>query len=184
MSVLQKNKKAAIGIGVAALAVAGLALGTGTYAAFTDTKAGPGGTLAAGTLALNVSTSPTAAATLFNESNLYPGKPIEEKTVTVQNSGTINGKLTGSLTVDTHDGQLQDQMTVQVKCGGGSYSSPITVAAATAAAQNFINSGTPIALNAGQSETCSFKFALPHNATNDVQGDSITISSNLTLTQA
>ena len=62
MSILQRNKKLTVGLGIAAVVVAVAAIGAGTYAAFSDTETGPGGTATAGTLDLEVGGSGSGRA--------------------------------------------------------------------------------------------------------------------------
>ncbi|MHA6792589.1 TasA family protein [Pseudonocardia bannensis] len=199
MSILQKNKKVAAGIGVTALAAATIALGTGTYAAFQDTEVGPGGTLAAGTLDLVV--GGTGTETLFSATNVQPGQAVPQKTLTITNSGSVNGSLSGIVTIDGSDtsctepeqaevgnacspnGNLQDQLIVTVK-GEGLPTQGVTVPLPELT--SFPLPGA-LPLDAGATATYTFDFLLPHlpgTANNKVQSDSLTISTTLNLTQA
>lgn len=187
MSILQRNKKAAVGIGVAALAVAAIALGTGTYAAFTSTQGGPGGTLAAGTLTLDVSSNPTGTATLFDAANIYPGQVLPTTSVTLKNSGTIDGTLTSVGKVDFNlGGVLQNYLTVSSSCrylDGGTSTQIFSVK--DAPVTTLAPGNTPgIPLKAGQTAKCTFTFALPYSTPNEAQGGKVVISSSFTLTQA
>ncbi|MCE0762670.1 CalY family protein [Pseudonocardia kujensis] len=85
------KKKAGIIVGLVALVVAATAIGAGTYAAFTDTETGPGGTQTAGTLDLQVGGDDTATA-LFSASNVAPGFG-QNYTFTLDNTGSIAGTL-------------------------------------------------------------------------------------------
>lgn len=183
MSVLQKNKKVAAGVGITAVAAAALALGAGTFAAFTDTEAGPGGTLAAGTLNLDVTSVPAGATTVFSASNIAPGYTSGPRSVTIANTGNIDGKLTGTLSV-TGGPDLDDQIEVTGGCPGG-----LTIPAGTSLAElagpagAFLAAG--VTLDGGQTVTCNFSFTFVSNTDNNAaQGESVVVTSNLVLTQA
>lgn len=97
MAVLQNtNKKKAAAIGVAAIAAATLALGAGTYAAFSDTETGPEATFAAGTLDLTVGGVATTSPTSLT--NVAPGSVIP-LTFQVDNVGSIDGTLSLGLSL-------------------------------------------------------------------------------------
>ena len=182
MRVPVRNKRVAAGIGVAALAAATVALGSGTYAAFTDSETGPGGTLAAGTLSLDLATDPENTATILNESDIYPGKVLPPKTVTIHNGGSLDGLLSVSGTADGHGGQLQDQLTVSYSCVSNKAAHPPVTVADRPLATAFPAAAIP--LNSGETVNCNFRFALPHRSDNNlVQGDSVTVASSFTLTQ-
>ncbi|QJY46355.1 TasA family protein [Pseudonocardia broussonetiae] len=185
MSVLQKNKKLAAGIGVAAVAAAALALGAGTYASFSDTATGPGGTLAAGTLNLSVTSNPAGVTEIFYASNIAPGYKSGVRSITIANTGNIDGVLTGTLSV-TGGPDLDDQISVTGGCPGGLTVPPgSTVASLAGPAGQFLGNG--VALNGGDTATCTFEFEfknLPGTANNAAQGESVVVTSNLTLTQA
>lgn len=179
-----KNKKQAAGIGVAALAVAALALGTGTYAAFQDTETGPGGTLAAGTLELNVTTDPAGAVPLFKAEKIAPGyKSPKPMTVTVANSGTIDGVLTADLVATPNTGGgLQKYLTVEGSCTSPAGTQTFGATPITAIPQVIKN----VPLKGGEKVSCNFTFAFPDNGgdQNDAQGDKVDFSSKFTLKQA
>lgn len=180
MTILQKNKKVAAGIGVAAAAAAVLAVGAGTYAAFTDTEAGPGGTLAAGTLSLDVASSPAATTEVFSAGDIAPGYTSGPRTVTVRNSGTVDGTLSATATVGENlGGDLDSQLRVSGNCTDsavGFADQPVSILA---------TGFSGVSLPAGESTTCTFTFAFPHRAdNNDAQGDTVSINSTFTLTQA
>ncbi|MBW0091055.1 hypothetical protein I4I73_17215 [Pseudonocardia sp. KRD-184] len=183
MSVLQKNKKVAAGVGVAAVAAAALALGAGTYASFSDTEAGPGGTLAAGTLTLDITSNPSGVTEIFSASGIAPGYTSGTRTITIKNSGNIDGKLTGTLSV-TGGPDLDDQIGITGNCGNLNVPPGATLASLSGPAGNFLSSG--VALNGGQTVTCSFQFTfkeLADETNNLAQGESVVVTSNLTLTQ-
>lgn len=201
MAILQ-NKKVRIGIGVAAVVLAAAAIGAGTYSAFVDTESGPGGTIAAGTLDLTVGS--TGTLELFNQSNIAPGFS-QNATITLKNVGSLPGALTSTLKVTGADvtctepeaeaegkaagacnpaGDLQNQMTVSVLSGPG-----VTTPTAPVTVTQFAANGLPPAGTVAANGTVAYQlqFVLPNLAgleNNKVQGDSLTVSSDFTLTQS
>ncbi|WP_433504365.1 TasA family protein [Pseudonocardia halophobica] len=176
------NRKTAVAVGAAAAAAAALALGSGTYAAFTDSEAGPAGTLSAGTLRLDLTTNPSQTATILTESGIAPGKQLSPSTITLHNSGSLPGLLTVTGTADGHGGQLQDQLTVSYTCVSDNPAHlPVVVGEQTlATALSAVN----VPLDSGERLVCSFRFTLPHRPDNNlVQGDSVTVTSSFTLSQ-
>lgn len=190
------DTKKRVGIGIAALAVAVLAIGLGTFAAFNDTETGPGGSTAAGTLDLTVGS--TNASQLFGQANIAPGFS-QQVGVTLHNAGSLPGTLTSKLTASTADvsctepeqeaeggttcaaaGNLQDQMTVQVISAPG-----VTAPQAAVPWKTFVANGLPAAgvVPAGGDAAYQLLFALPASADNKVQGDSVTLTSAFTLAQ-
>ncbi|MBW0117377.1 TasA family protein [Pseudonocardia abyssalis] len=178
MSILQRNKKLAAGIGVAAVAAAAVALGAGTYAAFTDTETGPGGTLAAGTLNLDIASTPTATTQLFSASNIAPGYDSGPLVFTLTNTGSIDGTLRGDATVEENTGgDLDRELRVSGNCPGTASNfadQPVSI----------LLTGFNADLDAGQTVTCTFRFTFPDGPNNnDAQGDTVTIASTFVLTQ-
>jgi predicted ribosomally synthesized peptide with SipW-like signal peptide len=181
VSVLQKNKKVAAGIGVAAAAAAVLALGAGTYAAFSDTEAGPGGTLAAGTLTLDVTSNAEATTEVFSAENIAPGYTSSPRVVTIANTGTVNGTLSATATVtENTGGDLDDQLLASGNCTGS------TVVNFTNLPVRGLGSGfNGLPLPAGATTVCTFSFTFPDRPDNNLaQGDKVEIASTFTLTQA
>jgi spore coat-associated protein N len=198
MGVLQ-NKKVRTGVGIVAVVLAAAAIGAGTYAAFVDSEAGPGGTVAAGTLDLTVGS--TGTVELFAAQNIQPGF-TQDATISLRNAGSLPGGVTSTLTVVGADvtctepeveeekltgggcapgGNLQNQMTVSVLRGPG-----ITTPTAPVGVAQFAlpPAGT---LAAGASTDYVLQFVLPNltgTLNNAVQGDRITVSSNFVLTQS
>lgn len=191
------NTRKRLVIGVAAVAVAVLAIGLGTYAAFTDTETGPGGSATGGTLDLTVGSN--ADTVLFNQSNIAPGFGTTVDVV-VRNVGSVAGTVSGHLTATGRDvsctepeaeaealgggvcsagGNLQEQMTVQVLAGPGA-TGPGPVLPLSTFVSSPLPSGT---LGANAEGTYKLAFALPAGADNRVQGDRITIGSTFTLIQ-
>jgi spore coat-associated protein N len=192
MSIIQRNKKVAAGIGIAAAAAAAIALGTGTFAAFTATAAGPGGTLAAGTMVLEVGGS--ASALLFNDTGIYPTQVIPAKVVTFKNNSPVPATLSGVLSLSgatdggTNGAQLQNELTMASSCtvaSGPATTTPATIISSVGGAVvSGAVAGSPLELPAGATATCTFTFNLPDRPDNDlVQGDGVIVASNFTLTQ-
>lgn len=200
MTALQ-NKKVRLGIGIAAVALAAAAIGAGTYAAFSDTETGPGGTLKAGTLDLTVGGS--GGVTLFTGENIAPGY-TSTSTIALTNTGSIPGTLASTLQLTGTDvtctepeaeaegkaqgacapgGDLQNQLTISILSGPGvaAATPPVTLA-------KFAETGFgQIPLGAGATGEYVLKFELPNlsgTENNKVQGDRVTLSSNYTLTQS
>jgi predicted ribosomally synthesized peptide with SipW-like signal peptide len=200
MTILQ-NTRFRLAVGIAAVVLAVAAIGAGTYAAFSDTEAGPDGTIAAGTLDLVVGATP-GTVNLFAASNIKPGF-TQDVTFTVSNTGSLPGTLTSSLMMTGTDGtctepeyvaegvlangcapagNLQEQMTVAVVAGPGGATAPAIPLS------QFMTSGLPLPgqLAAGATTTYTLRFALPDlpNTTNNrVQGDTIAITSTFNLVQ-
>lgn len=201
MTILQ-DKRFRIGVGIVAVVIAAAAIGAGTYAAFVDTESGPGGTITAGTLDLTVGS--TGTTELFNQSNIAPGFS-QNATITLKNVGSLPGALTSTLKVTGTDGtctepeaeaegkaagacnpagDLQNQMTVSVLSGPGvtAPTTPVTVT-------QFVANGLPAAgtLAANGTVVYQLQFVLPNLPgveNNKVQGDSLTVSSDFSLTQS
>ncbi|MGD9986478.1 TasA family protein [Pseudonocardia sp.] len=187
-----RNKKVAAGIGVAAIACAAIAIGSGTYAAFSDTKAGPGGTLAAGTLSLSVGGS--VQTPTVDLSKIKPGDTVHA-TVTVQNTGSINGNLTATYSLTGSENGCTAAETnplnnlpactsgsngdlvgaLELKVNGASVPNP-------GAGNGSVNVGP---LNpSGTATTYDVEITLPQSTDSRVQSDTASLTSTLTLTQA
>jgi spore coat-associated protein N len=184
----QLKRRSAAATGIAA--VAAIALGSGTYAAFTATQAGPGGTLTAGTLTLDMGGFDT---TEVFDSDIVPGQVVH-RTVTATNTGSIAGSLSEQFTVtgkengcttsetaaggcSARDGNLQEPDQLQVSLDGVHYE-PVS----RMAQPGWL---PPIPLAAHASVTQQFYFKLPdNNHNNRVQSDKLRIQSIATLNQA
>lgn len=202
----QKNnrRKAGIIVGIVALVVAAAAIGAGTYAAFTDTETGPGGTITAGTLDLTV--GGTGNTELFSASNIAPGFS-QEVTITLNNDGSIPGILTSSMAFTGSDGACTEPERVAENGGdtgtcktGGNLAEQLTVSVLSSPASSTATQPVPVAtfisagglpaggtLTKGTPAVYKLKFALPNVTNNDsnnkVQGDGITITSTFNLDQ-
>jgi spore coat-associated protein N len=185
MSIIQRNKKVAAGIGVAAAAAAAIALGTGTFAAFSTTAAGPGGTLAAGTIALQVNGG-ASAANLLEALNLYPTQ-IVNRAVTVKNVSGVTAILSGTEVISNEIDSAGDGAWLKYQLQQSSSCTSISGTKTTGPTlvKDVSNTvGVGFEIPAGETATCTFTFVLPDQADNNlVQGDSIRVDSSFTLTQ-
>lgn len=203
-----RKRKAGLIVGLVALVVAAAAIGAGTYAAFTDTETGPGGTETAGTLDLEVGSSGTTS-TLFSASNIAPGF-TQDYTFTLKNAGSVTGTLSTAMTFSGGDGSctepertaegtttcnangnLQDQMQVSVVSSPVSSTATPPVSLASFAGTPLPGSGS-LKIDGGQTVTYTLRFTLPNdtsttaetNSNNKVQGDTITLNSTFNLVQS
>jgi predicted ribosomally synthesized peptide with SipW-like signal peptide len=187
MTVLQKNKKLAAGIGVAAAAAAVLAVGAGTYASFSDTESIPQTTFAAGNLDLQVGGTVTTDPLKFE--NFVPGDKAT-RTIVLTNAGSIAGNLSVKFTVNgTEGGCVEPETDVETTCDGGSelleqllvkvngqdYGSLGTLGT------NGIPTGGTLA--AGAKQDFTIVVELPKGAKNDVMTDTAAVTAELTLVQ-
>jgi spore coat-associated protein N len=191
MSILQNNKKAAAGIGVVAAAAAVLALGAGTYAAFTDTEQ-TDATFAAGTLDLTIGTSGEAAN--LNFTGIYPGWE-QQRTITIGNSGTIAGVLSlTATTVGDENGcqEPEQEQGVQDGCReGGNLADAIEVsvngggAVPLAALAQTANGVNDVTIGAGASVSVTLTFSVDEiEVGNEIQSDELDVTLVGTLDQA
>jgi spore coat-associated protein N len=195
MSILQRNKKKATAIGIAAAAIAAIAIGGGTYAAFSDTETGPTGTLAAGTINLTVGGSITPAS--LDLSKLKPGDSFDA-TITVKNDGNLTGTLFGDYSLTGSEGGCTaaeinpanypnsvaptcdangpgNLISALVVTVGGQAVSPLAPGSA-AGVQQFD-------LAPGASQSYAIHVSLPASTGNEVQSDTASLTSKLTLKQ-
>jgi spore coat-associated protein N len=190
VSILTRNKKVAVGVGIAAAAAAAIALGTGTYAAFTATAVGPSGTLAAGTMVLQVNGG-NGTANLFDTvgdfpNGMYPGQTFT-KDVTFKNISDVPATLSGSEVLTGISGgpdgneHLRDEMQQSSHCT--SSTSAINAGPALLRDVNGGVVGAGFTIPRNETGTCTFTFTLPATADNAVQGDAIKVDSTFTLTQ-
>ncbi|GAA3246434.1 hypothetical protein GCM10017691_54520 [Pseudonocardia petroleophila] len=188
MSVLQKNKKLAAGVGVAAVAAAAIALGAGTYAAFSDTETAPDATFTAGTLNLTVG-SPTAAPPVVWE-NLAPGSR-QTVTIEVDNTGTVDGFLkAGYSATGTENGCAEPETDAENPCDDGS---ELLEQAQLYYGGNLV--GTLGGTNTGPFDLFSlpaldaptnvtFEVRVPDSAGNEIMTDTATMTITFTLVQS
>jgi predicted ribosomally synthesized peptide with SipW-like signal peptide len=187
VSVLQKNKKLAAGIGVAAAAAAVLAVGAGTYASFSDTETGPSTTFAAGTLDLTVGTPAAVPPVVL--SNLAPGSS-QTISVPIANVGSVDGTLSASYTVEGKDNSCVEPEGVAEggTCDDGSELMEKLVLVYRG------NTVGPLATNAGRTfdldplaanstATVDFVVTVPTGAGNEIMSDDTTMTITFTLDQ-
>lgn len=182
MSILQNNKKATAGIGVVAAAAAVLALGAGTYAAFTDTENAQA-TFAAGTLDLTIGGTGEAGQITFE--NLAPGQTIEHQ-VSVGNAGTVNGVLSFSATFTETDVECVEPEQEVDGCGAD-LANAITVGVAghkvpLSQLQGISMGDIPLAAQSEESYTLT--FTVDPLAGNEIMADSVVVDIAATLDQA
>ncbi len=94
MTILQ-NTKVRRAAGIAAVVLVVAEIGVGTYAAFSDTEQGPGGTITSGTLDLVVGAAP-GTVELFIATSIAPGF-TRDVTFQVTNAGSVPGTLSSTL---------------------------------------------------------------------------------------
>ncbi len=193
MTVLQKNKKLAAGIGVAAAAAAVLAVGAGTYASFVDTENVPQTTLAAGTLDLTVG-GPSVVSSPATLNGLKPGQRVEVQ-YTVDNTGSVDGTLSLNFTTSgTDNGCAEpeaDGTSVAAACNTatGNLVGLLEAQIPGVGSGKVVDHDTvPIALGALPAidgpKTITVTFVVPQTAKNDIMTDTATINGVRTLTQA
>jgi spore coat-associated protein N len=197
MSVLQ-NKRFRTGIGIGAVLLAAAAIGLGSYAAFSDVETGPGGQIQSGTLDLEVGNS--TPATLFNATNIAPGF-TQDVVVTLNNVGSLPGSLTSTLNATSADvtcteperaeegtptcaGNLHTQMQVAV-IPPGSTTPSAAVPLNTLTTLPTVNIPAATGSTPGTvSYTLRLSFPSQTGTVNNAaQGDSVTLTSNFTLSQ-
>lgn len=192
MSLLPKNKKATVGIGVAAAAAAAIALGGGTYAAFSDTETGPGGTLAAGTLDLEVGATPTTPTPLFTAKNVVPGFQSETYELTYHNAGSIDGKLSLALGVKGSENKCTPpEEKVDKSCDGAGELGEKLIVKVTGPNLEFSGNLNSLAggpnpygiVPAEKSAVYKISYSLPATVGNEVQSDEVTVTTSATLDQ-
>ncbi|WP_219414364.1 TasA family protein [Pseudonocardia nigra] len=186
MSVLQNNKKAAAGIGVAAVAAAVVALGAGTYAAFTDTE-DTQATFAAGSLDLEVGGFGDAGTLQF--ADLAPGWS-EEHVVSIDNVGTIDGVLKFTVDVTGSDNTCTEPEETDGRCStNGDLAEAITVSVPGAGTYTLAQlddeglGGIPLAAEGG-AQSYTLTFAIPDTVGNEIQSDSAVVAIEAILEQA
>ena len=192
---VQNKKRTTIGVAIAAVGAAAIALGAGTFASFSSTQKGPDTTLAAGKLDFGTSTNVDETLSGF-----VPGGAPKSRKMTFTNDtnsslpGTValafaladkfdNGCNGDESVVDStcgsvNEGELQDKLEVKVTSGA-------TVLYPTGPLSGLTNVSTP-AIGPGKSVTYTFEFSLPEGgpADNAVQGDSVKLTTTATLKQS
>lgn len=193
-----RNKKVAAAVGIAAAAAAVIALGAGTYAAFSATQAGPTATVAAGTLQFGDFANANISVT-----ELSPGESSSLQVLTFRNGGTETGKLTlklkaitdvedgcrgdealfddGPCVASPTSGDLSGKLRVTISDGGGNTlydNRPV---------RDLLSASTsPVTVAAQSNADLRFVFTFPNGDGNDnaAQGDRADITTEARLDQA
>lgn len=190
MSMLQQNRKLAAGIGVAAVAAAAIALGAGTYAAFTDSETAPSVTLAAGTLDLTVG-DPVAAQPVRWE-NLAPGSR-QTVAIPVDNVGDVDGFLRAGFTATGSENgcaEPEAEAVIDPTCEPGSellgqaelYYGGSRVGTLGGGPFGPFDLFPMPANDAGANVT--FEIRVPDSAENEIMTDDVTMTITFTLVQS
>lgn len=188
MTVLQKNKKLAAGIGVAAAAAAVLAVGAGTYASFSDTENIPQTTFAAGNLDLQVGGTVTTQPLKFE--NFKPGDTAS-RTIVLTNAGSIAGDLSVKFVVDGGEGGtcVDPETDAEPGCDAGSELLEQLVVKVNGQSFGTLSElgakGIPGggSLAAGAKQDLTITVELPKGAGNEVMTDTAAVTAELTLLQ-
>ncbi|MGH3975625.1 MAG: TasA family protein, partial [Pseudonocardiaceae bacterium] len=181
---VQNKKKATIGVAIAAVGAAAIALGAGTFASFSSTQDGPDTTLAAGKLDFGESVNTDETL-----SDFVPGGDPISRTMTFTNdsASSLPGTVTlafaladqldngcngdepefDSTCASINEGELQDKLLVRVTSGA-------TVLYDTGSLEGLDTISTPD-VDPGESVTYTLEFSLPEGGETDnaVQGDSV-----------
>jgi spore coat-associated protein N len=185
MSILQKNKKAAAGIGVAAAAAAVLALSAGTYAAFSDTEKADA-TFATGTLDLRLGGSADAGPIQIGP--VYPGWTGSHE-FTVDNVGTVDGNLSVKLVnVTGDDNGCNDAEAADDGCTSGDLARAIQVYYGTqhlGSIADLNGQASPAGVLAANAPATGYEltFEVPSDTGNEIQSDRVTATIEVTLEQ-
>ena len=185
---------------MATLGVAAAAAGAGTYAAFSDTEQSNDNQVSAGTLDLTFggSDGPVEAVSI---SNAVPGDS-NTGTLTLTNDGSVDGTLDisvadvsssggdnpeaeGQTSSEDTGAELEEavDLTLTLETGSGSTSVYDDTVANLSTAS--LQSG--ISLNSGNSKDLEIRYEVnPKNGQNDnhLQGDTLSVDFDFTLTQA
>jgi predicted ribosomally synthesized peptide with SipW-like signal peptide len=196
---IELNRRRVLG-GMATLGVAAAAAGAGTYAAFSDTEQSNDNQVSAGTLDLTFggSDGPVEAVSI---SNAVPGDS-NTGTLTLTNDGSVDGTLDisvadvsssggdnpeaeGQTSSEDTGAELEEavDLTLTLETGSGSTSVYDDTVANLSTAS--LQSG--ISLNSGNSKDLEIRYEVnPKNGQNDnhLQGDTLSVDFDFTLTQA
>lgn len=169
------NKKLAAASGGIALVAAAIAVTAGTYSYFTDTESVGPQTVTAGTL--NLSVGGSALETSVFAANLAPGAPAVSKTITVDNIGSLDGKLRATAHA-TGDSNLLS--VARFSISGGGYNTG-EVALSNLNVTN-VGVGNLPATDGPQQYTITVR--LPDSVGNAVQGKTASFDFKLDLLQS
>lgn len=186
-----QTKKTTVGIAIAAVGAAVIALGVGTFAFFSSTGNANTTTAAAGTLQIGESTNSAITLATF-----VPGGAPQQRTLTYTNDGTLSGNLSLAfvLTDKLENGCNGDETSQDATCGAsgdlGELQDKLTVTVTGGdTPYNGLLSGIPSISTAGvapgASVTYTFTFSFPNGgaADNAAQGDGVTLQTTATLQQ-
>lgn len=192
------KKRTTVGVVIAAVGAAAIALGAGTFAAFSDTKAGPITNATAGTVVLTEGLSNSEALAM---ANLVPGDTTAgSKTLSYTNGGSAPATLTLALAVaDIENGCNGDELSVDSDCttttSGGDLSRLLKVTVTKKVnggdSQSVYPtgpvSGLPLSdgtsVDPGEKVEYTFKYSFPDSGPSDnaAQGDKTTVTTTATL---
>jgi predicted ribosomally synthesized peptide with SipW-like signal peptide len=167
--------------GAAAVVAAAALTGAGTYSFFTDTETVDGQSVSTGTLTLQAGTAPGSVPIALD--NLAPGDPARTTTITLQNTGSLPGRLLlDVIRTDDSDSALADKLRVKVatprgerplaQIRGGTLNGNV--------AQDPADFGV---LQPGATRTVVVEVSLPGIVGNEVQGQSVAFEIESTLEQ-
>jgi len=184
---------------MATLGVAAAAAGAGTYAAFSDTEQSNGNQVSAGTLDLTFggSDGPVEAVSI---SNAVPGAS-DTGTLTLSNDGSVNGTLDiGVASISSSSGDnpesegqtssedtgaaLEEAVDLTVTLEPGSDSTTVYDGTVADLSTGTLQSG--LSLNSGTSKDLEIQYSVnPKTGQDDnhLQGDTLTVNFDFTLTQ-
>nr|WP_272913196.1 TasA family protein [Halapricum salinum] len=196
---IELNRRRVLG-GMATLGVAAAAAGAGTYAAFTDSESSENNQVSAGTLDLTFggSDGPVEAVSI---SNAVPGDS-DTGTLTLSNDGSVNGTLdigvagvtsSGGANPDPEDqtasedtgAALEEAVDLTITLQPGSGSTTVYDGTVANLSTGSLQSGIP--LDSSTSKDIEIQYTVnpkSGQADNDIQGDTLTVNFDFTLTQA
>lgn len=195
MGISTKNKKVTAGVGIVAATGAVIALGAGTFAAFSASADGPTTTVAAGVLEFG--------ASQFEPADLGPLAPGESATteLTYTNGGSIAGDMTVGISeiVDIENGCNGDEPDSDSDCNAsgaeGDLSGKLDLVATDITNNTEVYSGpltdvdgstAPVEVGPGESVTFELEFTFTEGGDSDnaAQGDSVQLTTEARLEQA
>lgn len=165
-------------LGVAVLAVSGLAIGQSSYAAFSTTTDNPGSNWKAGAVTLS---DDDAGAAAFSATGLKPGS-TDTKCIKITSTGDIGGQVKMYATGHATTKALSDNLDLTIAVGtGGSFAScdgfvksgdiyTGTMAAYAAAKTNYATGTSDWVSNKNDSRVYQISYKVKDTAPNTVQG--------------
>ena len=176
------------------IGIVGAMLGAGTFAAFSDTETSSANVFAAGTLDLKVNGSDLDGTAVITVENVAPGDS-ESDSILVTNAGTIEGTLTGVITItsnldnscndaeeadestcnDDDVGELPAELDIVISDGTNTYTNTLTAISGVS-----LDFGT---LVGGADKIITASYTVDGGVDNSIQSDSVTFDIVLTLDQ-